>query len=1208
MTRLPRGLRRVLVVLPIVLTLVSGTAWGYWTTGSVPGGNGLAAATAVNQGSTPTAVVSGRSVTVSWGATTMANGDAVTGYTLARYDAVTLTAQTIGSGCSGTLATTSCTETRLPAGDWVYAVTPRFGTSWRGAESARSGTVTVAAPRLTLSSTVVKPGSSILGQVDGFLPSETLTYRIDSSTGTQLTGSLSGTATPTAVPASGGGSVAFTVPTGTTEGAHTIFAVTSPSGETATAAITVDSTPPPVPVLTLTPTPVSSDTVTFAFTESEATATLECRMDTAAFLPCESPESYTGLTAGSHTFQVRATDAVGNVSAAASYTWTVDLTIPTSSITFPTVAGMYSDTSFNAGCGTASTGDVCGTADDDTAVVSVAVSLRRLSTGLWWNGTSFSASSETFLAATGTTSWSYAINPTSLAEGDYTLRARASDGNNLGYDARTFTVDRTAPPTPSLTSGPPATSGPSVTFVFTDNESSATFECRLDGATYASCASPKTYGPLTTGSHTVNIRALDAAGNASVATSTTWTVDATAPTAAMTFPTSTTYNLASWTAGCSTPAVGDLCGTASDAGSGLADVSVSLRRVSTNSYWDGTSFGSSSESWRTTTGTTSWSYGFNSSSFPGDGSYVVRYRATDAVGNTTVGTVTLTIDTAPPPAPQIDRAPSDPSGGNVQFDFSDTESGVTFACRIDAGSYTTCASPTSYTGLAAGSRTFSVRATDPAGNTSAGTSYTWTVDTGLPTVSITSPVANTFLNTAGYNAGCGTPAGDFCGTASDPGGGVASVSVSIQRASTSLYWNGISFSSASEVFLSAAGTTTWSFLMPVAGFPSDDAYTVRARATDNVGLTAIDTVRFTLDNTAPAAPSITSGPSGTTAGNDTFAWTGESGATFQCRLDGGTYTACTSPQSLGALADASHTYDIRAVDRAGNIGAVVTRTWTVDATGPVIGTTFPAAGSRLNNTTYTAGCVAGTAEVCGTTSDSPSGVAKVEISLQRAGTGLYLTGTTFSAATQTWITTTGTTSWSYAIAAATFPADDTYTMVVRATDTVGNVSTSSRAFVIDRTKPTAVGFSTTNFSVLRRLELKDTFTLTYSEPMDPTTFIAGWNGTGAQNVVVRATNATKDTLKVYNSTNTLQLPLGTLNLQRSDYVTTTGTFGLTGTPSTITMSGNSFTITLGTSSQTMPTAAAFANMTWTPQVGGADLAGNASATTAFVETDNDDDF
>ena len=66
-------------------------------------------------------------------------------------------------------------------------------------------------------------------------------------------------------------------------------------------------------------------------------------------------------------------------------------------------------------------------------------------------GPNFSAATETFVAATGTTDWAYPINAAALPEGDYTLRAQATDGVNLGYDSRTFTVDRTAPPTPTLT-------------------------------------------------------------------------------------------------------------------------------------------------------------------------------------------------------------------------------------------------------------------------------------------------------------------------------------------------------------------------------------------------------------------------------------------------------------------------------------------------------------------------------------------------------------------------------------------------------------------------------------------------------------------------------------------------------------------------------------------------------------------------------------
>ena len=61
--------------------------------------------------------------------------------------------------------------------------------------------------------------------------------------------------------------------------------------------------------------------------------TLECRRDGAPFAPCASPVSFASLTQGAHTFQVRARDAVGNTSAAASRAWTVDTVKPSTTIT-----------------------------------------------------------------------------------------------------------------------------------------------------------------------------------------------------------------------------------------------------------------------------------------------------------------------------------------------------------------------------------------------------------------------------------------------------------------------------------------------------------------------------------------------------------------------------------------------------------------------------------------------------------------------------------------------------------------------------------------------------------------------------------------------------------------------------------------------------------------------------------------------------------
>ncbi len=46
-----------------------------------------------------------------------------------------------------------------------------------------------------------------------------------------------------------------------------------------------------------------------------------------------------------------------------------------------------------------------------------------------------------------------------------------------------------------------------------ESASSLSFECKLDGKSYARCASPKTYAHVGIGRHTIKVRAIDAAGN-----------------------------------------------------------------------------------------------------------------------------------------------------------------------------------------------------------------------------------------------------------------------------------------------------------------------------------------------------------------------------------------------------------------------------------------------------------------------------------------------------------------------------------------------------------------------------------------------------------------------------------------------------------------------------------------------------------------------
>ena len=59
------------------------------------------------------------------------------------------------------------------------------------------------------------------------------------------------------------------------------------------------------------------------------------------------------------------------------------------------------------------------------------------------------------------------------------------------------------------------------------------------------------------------------------------------------------------------------------------------------------------------------------------------------------------------------------------------------------------------------------------------------------------------------------------------------------------------------------------------------------------------------------------------------------GTQFQCRLDGGDFSPCTSPQEFGNLPEGSHTFEVRAFDSKGNVdGSPAVYTWTVDVTAP----------------------------------------------------------------------------------------------------------------------------------------------------------------------------------------------------------------------------------------------------------------------------------
>ena len=207
-------------------------------------GRGYSQARSLPAGKAPTTSVSGRSVTVSWQAAT--DGAPVSGYVVNRYSADGV-AQSVKAGCSGTVSGLSCTEKDVPSGSWTYTVTPQQG-NWRGAESPRSQPASVGAPKLTLSgsSTVTSLPATLTGSISNFASGQAVSFRLDDPSSGQL---LAGTSSPTPTPADGQASVSVTIPSGTANGVHTLYAIGT-GGDVAGADFTVAVPTPPTTITT----------------------------------------------------------------------------------------------------------------------------------------------------------------------------------------------------------------------------------------------------------------------------------------------------------------------------------------------------------------------------------------------------------------------------------------------------------------------------------------------------------------------------------------------------------------------------------------------------------------------------------------------------------------------------------------------------------------------------------------------------------------------------------------------------------------------------------------------------------------------------------------------------------------------------------------------------------------------------------------------
>jgi hypothetical protein len=99
----------------------------------------------------------------------------------------------------------------------------------------------------------------------------------------------------------------------------------SPASRAWTVEAAPDTTPPQTSIASGPSGTTFSTAASFGFYSSEGGSSFQCQLDSAPWGACATPQAYSSLGLGPHTFAVRATDAAGNTDASpASRAWTVE--------------------------------------------------------------------------------------------------------------------------------------------------------------------------------------------------------------------------------------------------------------------------------------------------------------------------------------------------------------------------------------------------------------------------------------------------------------------------------------------------------------------------------------------------------------------------------------------------------------------------------------------------------------------------------------------------------------------------------------------------------------------------------------------------------------------------------------------------------------------------------------------------------------------